>query len=62
MELYVIQELNKWGNLCGEKLTLEHSLNHTQRMVYVVLYILCGLAINLTWSGFVKHLDKFLPL
>ena len=62
MELYVTQELNKWGNLYGEKLTLEHSLNHPQRMVYVVLHVLCGLAISLTWSGFLKHLDKFLPL
>jgi len=36
VELYVTQELNKWGNLYGEKLTLEHFLNHPQRMVYVV--------------------------
>lgn len=62
MELYVTQELNKWENMYGEKLTLELSLNHTQRMVYVILYVLCGLAISLTWSGFFKDLDKFLPL
>ena len=49
-------------NLYGEELTLEHSLNHPQRMVYVVLYILCGLAISLIWSKFLKHLDKFLSL
>ena len=42
MELYVTQELNKWGNLYGEKLTLEHSLNHPQNRI-------CGFICTL-WS------------
>ena len=33
MELYFTQELNKWGKLYGEKIILEHPLNHPQRMV-----------------------------
>ena len=33
MELYFTQELSKWGKLYGEKIILEHSLNHPQRMV-----------------------------
>ena len=38
---------------------LRHSAFFTI-MVYVVLYLLC-LAVSLTWSRFLKHLDKFLP-